>query len=95
LVTRWSGAGVFGTVITGFLESGDGGLGVVAVEVGVVGVVGVVAGTEASVAPPDGACWTPGADELPQAARATAHVAAAVRAIARLGMKRERVANAA
>ena len=70
-----------GTVITGFLDRGP-----------LVG-VGVVFGTEACVAPADGACWTPGATELPQAERARAAAAAAVNASGRVRMKQGRVAD--
>jgi hypothetical protein len=60
---------------TGFFDSGDGGLGVVAVGAVVVGVVAVVvADPEASVAPAEGASVTPGAFELPQAARPRASI---------------------
>jgi hypothetical protein len=59
---------------TGFFDNGEGGFGVVAV--GVVAVelelVVVVAVTDACVAPEDGASWTPGAFEEPQAARPAA-----------------------
>ncbi len=55
---------------TGFFDSGDGGFGVVAVGAVGVGVVAlVVADADASVAPAEGAWTTPGAVELPQAAR--------------------------
>ena len=54
---------------TGFLDSWGGTFGVV--------------GTEAWMAPPDGACSTPGAAELPQADRVRAATAAAVSASGR------------
>src|SRR5579864_8695058 len=55
LVTRWVGGGPCGTVMTGLVERSE----------GILGVVGV----EAWVGPSDGAVWTPGAFELPQAVR--------------------------
>jgi hypothetical protein len=54
------------------------------------GTVGVV-GTDAWVGPPLGASWTPGAFELPHAARRAAQ--AQIRS-ARLGIERGRLADA-
>jgi hypothetical protein len=70
---------------TGFVASGDGGFGVVAVVVVVleVVVVLVVGGAEAAVAPDEGASSTPGAFELPQAARPAPSAAAKIMAMGR------------
>jgi alanine dehydrogenase len=77
LTTSCLGAGPFGTVTTGFFDSGDGGFGVltagvVGVELVVVVGVGAAAEAAACVTPADGAAWTPGALELPQALRPVA-----------------------
>jgi hypothetical protein len=87
LTTSWLGAGPLGTRTAGFFDSGEGGFGVVAVGVEEVEVLVVCAAvTDASVAPPPGASWTPGAFEEPHAARPAAdssakHVAIALRLI--------------
>jgi hypothetical protein len=56
------------------------------------GIFGVV-GTAAWVEPADGACWTPGAVELPQAARTSAASTARPAVRGALGIERERVAK--
>src|SRR5579859_3537709 len=86
------GAGVLGTVTTGFLASGDGGLGVVAVVVELdVVVAGVIA---AWVAPAEGAGWMPGALELPHPARPTpARASREVISVFRVRIRRSRLAS--
>jgi hypothetical protein len=74
-----------GITTTGFFDSCGGGLtAVVEVVLGVVVLAVVVAVAAAAVDPEEGASWTPGAFELPQAATPNA-----VRAMA--GMVRKRI----
>jgi hypothetical protein len=68
-----------GTFTTGLVASAGGGFGVVA--------------TDACVAPAEGASWTPGAFELPHAAREMASKAALRLTRDRLRIERGRVAN--
>jgi hypothetical protein len=70
LVTSLVGAGPVGTVTVGFFAIAAGGFAVVV--------------TAASVAPLEGAVWTPGAVEL------LPHPVSAIAAVARVGMTRAR-----
>src|ERR1700727_1837551 len=90
LVTSLAGAGPLGTVTTGFLDSGEGGLGVVA---DVVVEVVLAAVTAAWVAPPWGAGWMPGAFELPQPARARAATASGAMTLVVLRIESTRLAS--